>query len=158
MAASPVPRSTTLVGSGTGLWNTKSERGDRAADVDYQSACSRVEEDRQREIGGETTTGRVGAGIGCGRKYRTVVRQCSRYRARVKVPMGATSVSKDKHCGATYPRRWWSAGETLPGSVAPDSPHPESVRGKQIDDAGKGRLARMFADEVCLEVGAHPLA
>ena len=29
---------------------------------------------------------------------------------------------------------------------------------KEIDDAGKGLLARMFADGVCLEVGAHPLA
>jgi ABC-type transporter Mla MlaB component len=28
---------------------------------------------------------------------------------------------------------------------------------KEIDEAGKGLLARMFADGVCLEVGAHPL-
>ena len=28
---------------------------------------------------------------------------------------------------------------------------------KAIDDAGKSLLARMFADGVCLEVGAHPL-
>jgi ABC-type transporter Mla MlaB component len=28
---------------------------------------------------------------------------------------------------------------------------------KEIDDAGKALLARMFADGVCLEVGAHPL-
>lgn len=29
---------------------------------------------------------------------------------------------------------------------------------KQIDQAGKALLARMFAEGVCLEVGAHPLA
>ena len=28
---------------------------------------------------------------------------------------------------------------------------------KAIDDAGKSLLARMFADGVCQEVGAHPL-